>query len=153
MPTRVVLYLRWILGHKIVGKGKFWDFRRLPDCYANAKQSLPNYGNYCNYIPRFYFVKSCNVFKDFFEDEKKKKPTTSFITKFGWNFLWFPYFYFQIIKNQWNKVWLILNINILFAVCVSHVPEHLIVPSSFIQLWISRKPVDTSRCTSFIRVK
>ena len=54
-PAREVLYLRCILGHTIVGKLKFWDLRRRPDYYASAKQGMPNYGNYFNYIPRFNF--------------------------------------------------------------------------------------------------
>ena len=75
-----------------------------------------------------------------------------------WNFWIVPYFCW--FKNQWNKVYfhsgpVYFWINLLFAVCVPHLHVNTLNYAliRFIQLWISRKPVDISRYISCINVR
>ena len=70
-------------------------------------------------------------------------------------------FYFHVIENHWNEVWfrtylLLLNEHFVPSLRATSAREHfeLSTQKTFLtQLWISRIPVDISRCTSCIHFK
>ena len=101
------------------------------------------------YIPRFHFFYKLKCFQGFLR--WKKKCTRSFGIKFGWNFQWFPYFYLSLEQGLIQSPF----VTFVLAVCVPHVHMNTLnyALSSFIQSWISHKPVNISCCTCCIRFK
>ena len=86
VPACEVLYLRWILGHKIVRKFKFWDSK-------NPSKKFTKMVLMVNYIPRFNFVCKLQWFQGFWRWKKQQQQRSkSFGIKFGWNFQRFPYY-------------------------------------------------------------
>ena len=96
VSAREVLYLRWILGHQIVGKVKFWDSRRCPD--LRRKQKTYKTFWYCYYYFIYLFIYLFIFW------------SVHFCIKFGWDFFIFISILIKksLIKTRFNSEPLLL---------------------------------------------